>query len=121
MSALKIHHTQDIPAGYRLMNVDEFLAQRENVLSIMEDWTICLLMDGKCDGRGYKGVGLRWRDDAHRNSSITTNERIGELMLIADPEASKAQIDKTIELRDFIRSTNEKKEEPASEKSDKKE
>ena len=93
------------------MTVDEFLANRDLCLALMTDWTICLLADGKCDGAGYKGVGTRWRDDAHRNSSITTNERIGELMLIADPIASKAKIDQTHELRDFIRATNAKKEE----------
>lgn len=101
---------EEIPAGYRLMTVDEFLAKRDECLAIMTDWTICLLADGKCDGAGYKGVGTRWRDEAHRNSSITSNERIGELMLISDPSASKAQINQTYELRDFIRKTNAKKE-----------
>ena len=109
-AVLKIHHTEEISAGYRLMTVDEFLAKRDACLEVMSEWTICLLADGKCDGAGYKGVGTRWRDDAHRNSSITHNERIGELMLIADPNASKAQVNKTYELRDFIRSTNAKKD-----------
>ena len=112
-AVLKIHHKEEIPACYRLMTVDEFLVKRDACLKVMSEWAICLLADGKCDGAGYKGVGTRWRDDAHRNSSITHNERIGELMLIADPNASKAQIDKTYELRDFIRSTNAEKDDAA--------
>jgi hypothetical protein len=108
LAPLKIHFSHPLPEGsWRLMTVDEFIIMREQCLAIMEEWTICLLAGGKGDGRGYGGVGTKWRDDAHRNLSIASNEKIGELLVVNDQMADDKAKQHLMEMRELMRSAHE--------------
>jgi ankyrin repeat protein len=108
LAPLKIHFSHPLPEGsWRLMTVDEFVLMREQCLSIMEEWTICLLADGKGDGRGHGGVGTKWRDDAHRDLSITSNEKIGELLVVHDQMADDKVKRHLMDMRELMRSAHQ--------------
>eukprot|EP00798_Chlamydomonas_sp_ICE-L_P021852 gene21852-28882_t len=76
----RINYLDDIPDGFRLLSCNEFEEHRNDCLRQMEEWTICLLSDGKCDGRGYGAVATRL-SRVQREESSKTNERMGEMLV----------------------------------------
>ncbi|KAF5830008.1 hypothetical protein DUNSADRAFT_15182 [Dunaliella salina] len=79
----KIHYMDDIPGDYRLLTGKEFLENRSACTRVMSDWAICLLTDGKCDGRGY-GSKFTPLSRQQREASSVTHERMGEMLIGLD-------------------------------------
>jgi len=73
----------DIPEDYRLLTGKEFLENRAACTRVMSDWAICLLTDGKCDGRGY-GSKYTPLSRQQREKSSSDNERMGEMLIGLD-------------------------------------
>jgi hypothetical protein len=77
----KLITQDDIPDDYRLMTCDEFEKHTDEALQHMDAWAICLLTDGKCDGRGYGAVATRL-SRAEREGANRTH--MGEMLITHD-------------------------------------